>query len=61
MTLIWLLKWRNFRAQDFYGVAMPSFGTSCRKCLKRSCINTKAGSKLLHTQLKALLAEKSVR
>lgn len=56
MSLFWLLKWMNFRAPDFYEVARcyPRFlWYLMQKMSKVKLHKTKAGNKLLHTQLKS--------
>lgn len=56
MSLIWLLKWMNFRAQEFYGVARchPRFlWYLMQKMFQAELHKTKAGNQLLHTQLKS--------
>lgn len=56
MSLFWLLKWMNFRAPNFYEVARcyPRFlWYLMQKMSKVKLHKTKAGNKLLHTQLKS--------
>lgn len=56
MSLIWLLKWMNFRAQEYYGVTRchPWFlWYLMQKMFQAELHKTKAGNELLHTQLKS--------